>query len=128
RSGTPPMPDGLRPPGRSSAVPLPPSAPRPSCTRPAAAQPVPPGQSPSLGSWSSCRSSPLASSCVALPFGLQRSGHGGGHERGNVPSQPGNLANQRRGNETVFLGRRQEQGLDIRDEVPVHARELELVF
>src|SRR5690606_853769 len=65
---------------------------------------------------------------VALPFGLQRSGHRWRHERRNVAAKTGNLAYQRRRNESVFLGRSQEQRFDLGHQVAVHARQLEFVL
>jgi hypothetical protein len=50
------------------------------------------------------------------------------HETGNVAAQARDLAHQRRGQEAVLLGRRQEQRFAVRDQVPVHAGELELVL
>src|SRR5687768_3298199 len=49
-------------------------------------------------------------------------------ETGNVAAEARDLAHERRRNEAVLLGRRQEQRLRLRDEVAVHAGELELVF
>ncbi len=42
--------------------------------------------------------------------------------------QAGDLADQRGRNEAVLLGRGQEQGLDLGDQVAVHAGHLEFVF
>src|SRR5688572_2495609 len=63
-----------------------------------------------------------------LPLLLQRSEHRRMHEAGHVAAEARDLAHQRRGDEAVLFGRRQEQRLDLGDQVPVHARELELVF
>src|SRR6185312_379207 len=61
----------------------------------------------------------------ALAHGLL---HGRMHEAGDVPAKASDLAHQRRRDETVFFGRRQEQRLGLRNQMPVHAGQLELVL
>ena len=58
----------------------------------------------------------------------QRDGNRRRHETGHIAAQARDLAHQRRRNEAVLLGRGQEQGLHLRDQVAVHAGQLELVF
>ena len=50
------------------------------------------------------------------------------HERRDVAAELRDLADDRRRDEHVLLGRRQEQRFDIGIEVAVHSRHLELVF
>ncbi|KAG0933165.1 hypothetical protein G6F31_016380 [Rhizopus arrhizus] len=54
--------------------------------------------------------------------------HRGRHETGHVTAQARDLADQRGRNEAVLLGRGQEQGLDLGDQMAVHAGHLELVL
>jgi hypothetical protein len=58
----------------------------------------------------------------------QRCVHGHRYEAGNIAAETGDFANQRRGNEAIFFGRGQEQRFHIRNQVAVHAGELEFVL
>jgi hypothetical protein len=50
------------------------------------------------------------------------------HELGDIAAQHGDLAHDGAGDELVLVGRGQEQGFDIGQQVAVHARHLEFVF
>src|SRR5688572_19306625 len=63
-----------------------------------------------------------------LPAVGERFGDRRGHETGYVAAQARDFAHERRRDEAVLLGWRQEQRLGLGDEMPVHARQLELVF
>src|SRR3546814_62435 len=123
---------------RVPALFLPPSAPLPCCTRPAAVRNRQQAGLAVCESGCSWRSFSWCSpgrvvgsgySCVdPLPLGLQRLVHGRRHERGDIPAQARDLAHQRGRNEAVLLGGRQEQRLDFGNQVPVHAGKLEFVL
>src|SRR5205823_6437271 len=82
----------------------------------------------------SCRGSARPSSAraarskSALRFLLEALAHQRVDELGHIAAQRGDLAHQRRRDEHVLLGRREENGLHLRVEVAVHAGELELVL
>src|SRR5688572_33351589 len=72
-----------------------------------------------------CRTwnSRFAGDTGAQGFGDQRM-----HELAHVAAKARDLADQRRGDEIEPLRRREEHGLDLVGEMPVHRRELELEF
>src|SRR5882724_13382396 len=82
----------------------------------------------------SCRGSARPSSAraargkSALRFLLEALAHQRMDELGHVAAERGDLAHERRRDEHVLLGGREEKGLHLRVEMTVHAGELELVL
>src|SRR3546814_14354847 len=65
---------------------------------------------------------------TALPLPFQRGLYLRVHETRDIPSQAGNLTHQRRRNETELLCRGEKHGIDLGNQVAIHAGKLKFIL